>query len=213
MKKIITWAPAAFAAVAGCQKNTTSGNQATEPVVKTYIKQFMNTTSIGGSDFSPYNSKIPYSRNETGIYNAFKVAVAGGDSRQLTNSTENPVFTISYFPKDERILYSSDKGGNEITHLYVRQPDGSSKDLTPEESAKASFVDWNHDQNSFFFLPNKCAPQFSDLYEMDVQSLTPKLVRQNGQGLEAATVEIVEAVKANNVPVEYVVFDNGGQGL
>jgi dipeptidyl aminopeptidase/acylaminoacyl peptidase len=192
MKKNFTWAPAALAVVAlfaGCQKSTTSENQTTEPVVKTYtIEQFMNTTSIGGSDFSPDNSKILYSSNQTGVYNAFEVPVTGGEPRQLTNSTDNSVFTISYFPKDERILYSSDKGGNEITHLYVRQPDGSSKDLTPEEKAKATFMDWSHDQNSLFFLSNKRDPKYFDLYEMDVQTLTPKLVMQNDQGLEVATV-------------------------
>ena len=30
-----------------------------------------------------------------------------------------------------RILYSSDEGGNELSHLYVRTPDGSVKDITP----------------------------------------------------------------------------------
>ncbi|MFD2999990.1 prolyl oligopeptidase family serine peptidase [Pontibacter toksunensis] len=192
MRKKICWGPAAFAVVAlfaGCQKSTTSENQTTEPVARTYtIEQFMNTTSIGGSDFSPDNSKILYSSNQTGVYNAFEVPVAGGESRQLTNSTDNSVFVISYFPKDERILYSSDKGGDEITHLYVRNPDGTSRDLTPEAKAKASFAGWSHDQNSFFFRSNKRDPKYFDLYEMDLQSLTPKLVMQNEQGFDVAAI-------------------------
>lgn len=130
MKKLLTYAPAILVVAllsAGCKKSTSGDNQAMEPVAKTYtIDQFMNTTSIRGSDFAPDNAKILYSSNQTGIYNAFEVPVAGGEPRQLTNSTDNSVFAISYFPKDERFLYASDKGGNEITHLYVRNPDGSS---------------------------------------------------------------------------------------
>ena len=44
------------------------------------------------------------------------------------------MFALSYFPADERILYSSDEGGNELTHIYVRNTDGSIRDLTPGRS-------------------------------------------------------------------------------
>ena len=43
----------------------------------------------------------------------------------LTRSTTNSIFAASYFPGDDRILYSSDQGGNELTHLYVRNLDGT----------------------------------------------------------------------------------------
>lgn len=175
----------AFAtALSGCQYSAPSENATTEPVIPAYtIEQFLGSTSIGGSGFSPDNSKVLYSSNQTGIYNAFEVPVTGGEPRQLTNSTDNSVFIISYFPKDNRILYSSDKGGNEITHLYMRQPDGTTKDLTPEPKAKSAFVDWSHGQDSFFFLSNKRDPKYFDLYEMDLQALTPTLVMKNEQGL------------------------------
>ncbi|WP_439880667.1 alpha/beta fold hydrolase [Pontibacter sp. MBLB2868] len=192
MKKKLQWIPAALAVaflMSGCQKNSSADNQTTEPVASTYtIDQFMNTTSITGSDFSPNNSKILYSSNQTGVYNAFEVPVAGGEPRQLTKSTDNSVFAISYFPKDERILYSSDKGGNEITHLYMLNPDGTTRDLTPEAAAKAEFAGWSHDQDSFYFLSNKRDPKYFDLYEMDLQTLTPKLVMKNEQGLDVAAI-------------------------
>ncbi|WP_162428246.1 S9 family peptidase [Pontibacter pudoricolor] len=192
MKKHLSWVPVAFAAAvlfAGCQSTTTPENQTTETVAKTYtIEQFMNTIAIGGSDFSPDNSKVLYSSNQTGVYNAFEVPVTGGEPRQLTSSTDNSIFVISYFPKDERILYSSDKGGDEITHLYMRNPDGSSKDLTPEPKAKSTFAGWSHDQNSFFFLSNKRDARYFDLYEMDVKTLTPKLVMQNEQGFDVGAI-------------------------
>ncbi|GHA74521.1 S9 family peptidase [Pontibacter akesuensis] len=192
MKKIYAWASAAFAVatlLAGCQQNRSGENQTAESVVQTYtIEQFMNTTSITGNDFAPDNSKILYSSNQTGVFNAFEVPVAGGEPRQLTTSTDNSVYSISYFPKDERILYSSDKGGDEITHLFVRNTDGTTKDLTPEPKAKATFAGWSHDQNSFFFLSNKRDPRYFDLYEMDLQTMTPKLVMQNEQGFDVVSI-------------------------
>ena len=192
MKKNLSWVLTVFTVVAllaGCQPSSTGENQTTEAVVKTYtIDQFMNTTAITGSDFSPDNSKILYSSNQTGVYNAFEVPVTGGEPRQLTNSTDNSIFAVSYFPKDERILYSSDKGGDEITHLYMRTPDGTTKDLTPDPKEKATFMDWSHDQESFFYLSNKRDPRYFDLYEMPLQTLTPKLLMKNEQGLDASTV-------------------------
>lgn len=146
------------------------------------IEQFMNTTRIFGSAFSPDESKILFSSDETGIYNAYTVPVSGGEPTQLTHSTDDAVLAISFFPHDERILYRGDKGGNEIWHLYVREFDGSTRDLTPEEKARAVFYGWSHDDKSFFFGWNKRDPKFMDIYEMDVESLTPQLLYQNDAG-------------------------------
>jgi dipeptidyl aminopeptidase/acylaminoacyl peptidase len=212
MKRKFNWATIAFVAIslfAGCQKPTPTENevQAAEQVeIKTYsIEQFMNTTSIRGSSFSPDNSKILYSSDQTGVYNAFEVPVTGGDAKQLTNSSDNSIFTISYFPNDERFLYSSDQGGNEITHLFVRNPDGTTKDLTPEKQAKASFAGWSHDQKSFFFLSNKRDPKYFDLYEMDLKTMSPKLILKNDKGLEVTAISrdkkhiaLVKSINTNN---------------
>lgn len=156
---------------------------------KTYtIEDFTGTTSIRGAAFSPDNSKILFSSNETGIFNAFEVPVTGGKPKQLTNSTDNSVFVISYFPEDERLLYASDKGGNELTHLYLRDTNGTSRDLTPDAKAKSEFVGWSHDKKSFFFSSNKRDQRFFDIYEIPVASLQPKLIMQNDQGFDFAAI-------------------------
>ena len=43
------------------------------------------------------------------IFNLISISVDGTEKTQLTNSTEESIFGISFFPKDDRILYSSDK--------------------------------------------------------------------------------------------------------
>jgi len=95
-----------------CQKKET---QEEIRVTQEYsIEQFMNTESIMGSSFSADESKILFTSNRSGIYNTYSISLAGGEPTQLTDSTDNAVFGITYFPNDDRILYMSDKG---VYHL------------------------------------------------------------------------------------------------
>jgi hypothetical protein len=41
----------------------------------------------------------------------YSVAVTGGEPAALTNSTTDTTIAVSYFPKDDRFLYTRDKGG------------------------------------------------------------------------------------------------------
>src|SRR6185369_8435919 len=113
---------------------------AAKPVPQYTIEQFLGTVSFGGASFSPDASKILVRGNPTGIANAYAVPVAGGEPVALTHSTTDHIFALGYFPKDERFLYSSNHGGNEIDHLYVQAEDGAVRDLTPGEKVKARFL-------------------------------------------------------------------------
>jgi dipeptidyl aminopeptidase/acylaminoacyl peptidase len=152
------------------------------------IEQFMDTVSIGGSSFSHGEKTILFSSNKTGIYNAFTIPVEGGEPTQLTYSEDDAIFALSFFPEDNRILYSSDKGGNEINHIYLRDEDGTVRDLTLEEKEKASFYGWAFDQKSFFYGSNKRDSRFFDIYEMDIETFTPKMIYQNDAGYELASI-------------------------
>src|SRR5215218_3132155 len=122
------------------------------PPVKEYtIEQFMNTVRIGGSSFSSDEKSILFHSNKTGIFNVYSVPVTGGAPTQLTNSARESTFSVSYFPNDARILYEYDRGGNENSHLYLRELDGTERDLTPGDKVKADFIAWSHDRKSFFF--------------------------------------------------------------
>ena len=78
----------------------------------------------------------------------------------LATSTTDTVLAISYFPKDDRILFTRDQGGNELNHLFVRTADGQEKDLTPGEKLKASFVDFTHDDTGFYVTTNERDPRY-----------------------------------------------------
>jgi dipeptidyl aminopeptidase/acylaminoacyl peptidase len=158
-------------------------------VVKQYtIEQFMDTTRIGGSSFSADEKQVLFHTNKTGIFNVYTVGVAGGAAKQLTNSTKESTYAVSYFPTDARFLYTYDRGGNENSHLYVRELDGSERDLTPGEKTKANFLGWSFNRKSFFYSTNERDPRFFDIYEMAVVDFKPLLVYKDETGFEVGDI-------------------------
>ena len=166
----------------GCKK------EEVRPVAQYTIEQFLDTTSISGSSFSHDEKLILFSSNRTGIFNAYTIPVTGGTPTPVTDSKGDSIFAVSFFPADNRILYRSDKGGNEIHHLFVRNEDGSVKELTTGAKERAVFHGWAHDEKSFFYGSNKRDPRFMDIYEMDIVSFRPRLVYRNDAGYELGAI-------------------------
>ncbi len=153
--------------------------------MQTYtIAQMMDNEAISGGSFSPDKSKLLISSNRSGIYNMYTVPASGGDMLPVTQSDSSSVFSISYFPKDERMLFRMDNNGDEIYHIYMRETDGSHKDLTPDEGARSLFYDWATDDTSFFYASNKRDNRFMDLYEMDLETMAPTMIYQNDAGYD-----------------------------
>ena len=146
------------------------------------IEQFMKTIRFGGSDISPDEKSVLFSSNQDGVFNLYEIPFDGsGQPKQLTFSKTNAIFCIGYLP-DGRILYSSDQGGNELTHIYLREKNGSVKDLTPGEKSKFVPVGLSHDRKSFFYQSNQRNRAAYDVYEMDLATLKPKLIFENPGG-------------------------------
>jgi dipeptidyl aminopeptidase/acylaminoacyl peptidase len=146
------------------------------------IEDFYQNTQLRGSAFSPDGKKILVSSDRSDIWNAYAVPVTGGPLQPLTSSRQNSVFTISYFPADERFLYFSDDGGNELTHIYVQTPDGRGVDVTPGAKLKANFHGWSADDRSFFVSTNERDPQYFDMYEVAVADYAKTLLYRNTDG-------------------------------
>jgi dipeptidyl aminopeptidase/acylaminoacyl peptidase len=159
-----------------------------QPVKEYTIEQFMNTVRIGGSSFSADEKSILFFSNKSGIYNVYSVPVTGGAPTQLTNSTKESTFSVSYFPNDARILYTYDRGGNENSHLYLRELDGTERDLTPGDKVKANFVGWSHDRKSFFFTTNERDSRFFDMYEMPIDTFKALLIYKDETGFDVGDV-------------------------
>lgn len=180
MRKII--ALLAIVLIWGCKEDQKAAPNIAD-TMKTYtIAQMMDNEAIGGGSFSPDNSKLLVSSNRSGIYNMYTIPTEGGEMTPVTESDSSSIRSISYFPNDERMLFSMDGNGDEIYHIYLRDIDGSHKDLTPYEGKRAGFYGWTDDKKGFYFTSNQRDQRYTDLYEMDVETFTPKMLYQNNDG-------------------------------
>jgi dipeptidyl aminopeptidase/acylaminoacyl peptidase len=148
------------------------------------IEQFLNNTNIYARSFSHDEKEILVGSNESGIYNAYLINLESGKSQPLTESKDESVWVSSLFPNDSRMIYTADNGGNEIDHIFLRNEDGSTKELTPDEGAKAGFYGWSDDLKSFFFGSNKRDKRYMDVYEMDIENFDSKLIYKNTEGYD-----------------------------
>lgn len=143
---------------------------------------FFETTTITGASFSHDEERILISTDATGVFNAYSQPFDGGAPQQLTRSESDSVFAVSWFPDDDRFLYTADQGGNELNHLYVRKNDGSLRDLTPGDRLKAMFGGWSGNRKSFWVMTNERDARYFDLYRYKVDGYERELVMTNENG-------------------------------
>ena len=150
------------------------------------IDQFYKNVNISFAAFSPDETKLLVTSNETGIYNLFEITIADRSKRQITNSDTESLFAVDYVPGTNQILYSADKGGNEKNHIYLLSGDGNTVDLTPGDEVKALFSGFSKDKKVIYFQSSKRDPQFFDLYKMNVGEWKEEMIWLNKEGLDFA---------------------------
>ena len=192
---------AALALLAACSVNSQTTPEpnaetaATTPATGFAVydaEAFFNTTSYvmtasSGFAFSPDGSKILVSSDETGIFNLYAVNAETGEASQLTTNTDSS-FPDGYFPDDERVLFNHDRGGDELNHIFVLDPDGTVTDLTPTEDTKAGFAGWAADGGSFFIITNERDARFFDVYEYNADDYSRELIYQNDEGFSPGAI-------------------------
>ena len=183
MKKSLLYAAlAAMVLLSAC-----GGEQPVEQGKQYTLEQFLKSTAVFGGSFNPDETKLLVTSNETGVYNVYVIDLATGSRTPLTES-EDTTFAVSYFPNDERFLFTRDKGGNEINHLYLQDPEGNVTELTKIEAAKEAFFGWAHDFESFFTQNNGRDQRYFDIYEWDLETLEPTMFWENSVGLFPALI-------------------------
>ena len=70
--------------------------------------------------------------------------------------------------------------------MYVRNVDGTTKDLTPGTKLKANFLGWAGDDRSFFVSTNERDPRYFDLYDISADSFQRTLLFRNDSGFNLA---------------------------
>jgi dipeptidyl aminopeptidase/acylaminoacyl peptidase len=186
------WAMVVLVGCTGARAPVETGPEpepAPEPEIPRYdARTFFETVSVSGASFSHDESRLLVSTDETGVFNAYSVPVQGGEAVALTQSTTDSIFGLSWFPHDDRFLYSKDQGGNELTHLYVRELDGTDRELTSAPNARAGFFGWTADKSAFFVTTNERDPKFFDLYRYAADGYERKLLFENEGGYALGAV-------------------------
>lgn len=162
-------------------------------VTKYTIEQFYQNVNVGGGSFSPDESKLLINSNESGIYNAYEIDIESGEQVALTNSTNESYFGRSYFPNDDRFVFTFDEGGNENVKVFMMSQEGNAKDLTPGDSIRNGFWGWSDDEESMFLMSNKRDSRFMDIYEMSRASMDDEvpiteMLYQNNDGLDVGAI-------------------------
>lgn len=147
------------------------------------IAQFMDTEAVFGSGFSPDNSNVLVTSNRSGIYNMYTLPASGGEMKPITSSDSSSVYSISYFPNDERILFRMDGNGDEIYKLFVMEGDEITR-LTPAENVRTLFYGWSKEGDKFYYGSNQRDPRYTDIYEMDIENFNSKLIFDNSDAYE-----------------------------
>lgn len=168
----------------GCNNKTKE--YAKSDTVNTYsIEQFMDNENAFANGYNSDKKNILVTSNRSGIFNMYTTPVSGGELMPITKSDSASIYGISYFPEDDRILFRMDGNGDEIFKIYMK--DGKTiKALTPTEKVRALFRGWSKDGKHFYYGSNERDPRFLDHYEMDLATLTPKLIYQIEEGFDFA---------------------------
>ena len=121
-------------------------------------------------------------------------------------------------------MYTSDQGGNEITHIFVRNNDGTVIDLIKDPGAKAAFGGWSYDRRNLYYISNGRDKRFFDLHKIRIEGspkegnlYTSTQVYQNNQGLDVAAVSnddryiaLTKTITTNNSDM-YLLDTQSGQ--
>ncbi len=182
MKKVFLFGPLVF--LLACNNKTEDARD----VKKYSIEQFYKSKEVFGGSFNADDSRLLYTSNESGIYNAWEADLVSGKSIPKTISAQESVFSIGYVPGTNSVLFSSDKGGNENSHIYLQLNDSTTKDLTPGANEKAQFFGWSRDNKIMYYQSNARDPRFMDLYKMDTAGWKSAMIYKNETGFDVAAL-------------------------
>lgn len=172
----------------GCKNNEKKSIDLVKTLKQYSIEQMLDNESVFGGSFSSDKSKLLVTSNRSGIYNMYTVSTLDGTFTPISASDSSSIQATSYFPKDDRILFNMDNNGDELDHLFVKNLDGSIKELTPDKGSRTSFYGWSRDHKSFFYVSNKRDKRFMDLYEMEIENFTFKMIYENKEGYDVSGI-------------------------
>lgn len=147
------------------------------------IEQLMKSESIASFAISKNSKKLLYSSDSSGSFDIYELDLESFKSKRKTALNENAL--VSYVFEDGSFLFTMDKGGDELHHLYL-QRDEKLVDLTPWEGTKSGFH--RHTESGIYYYSNRLDKTRFDLYRLSEKTLESELVFDNGSAFELGPV-------------------------
>jgi len=194
MIKHILWAGSILVFISACNSGTESESASAPRMPKQYaIEQLYNNLAVGAAGFNTDETKVLVNNNSTGIFNVYELNVADTMMQPLTVSKKESFFAVDYLPGTEKFIYSSDQGGNENTHLYLKtKGDTTAKDITPWPGSTNNFSGWSDDKKAIYITSNKRNPRYFDLWKLDTSTWKANLLYQNDSAYDIAGISKTE---------------------
>lgn len=131
---------------------------------------------------SPEGTRIAYlAPSGKGVLNVWVRTIGAGDDRMVTNDDHRGIRQFFWAEDGKHLIYLQDVGGNENFHAYrVDLGDGSIRDLTPMEGARAQniLMDPAHPAEMLVEVNARDKKVF-DVYRVNLETGEAKLDTQN----------------------------------
>jgi dipeptidyl aminopeptidase/acylaminoacyl peptidase len=137
---------------------------------------------------SPDGRYISFLAPKDGILNIWLAPYGKlGEARPITNDRKRGIRQHFWAEDAQHVLYMQDDGGDENWHVFsVDVSTGRQIDLTPMDKVHAQIVGLSYQRPEVALIAlNDRAPEWHDLYEVDVTTGTRKLVERNDQHFSA----------------------------
>jgi len=107
------------------------------------ISDLLKIPLILGMDLDRNGRAVVYSSNETGIPHLYILPTKAGSKPRRITSGDDPVLMGMLSPDGDDLVYSLDKDGNELHHLYLISKDGGEPERITEEPYRTFGCDWH----------------------------------------------------------------------
>ena len=144
------------------------------------MEDFFRNPEKSSFRISPNGNHIAYMKPWKSRMNVHVIEVGTDVEKRLTSSTERSIYGFLWLG-DDRIGYVKDDGGDENTHFYAVNKDGSNEiDLTPFENVKATIIDdLDEDPENVILGLNKRNQEIFDPYRVNINTGQMVMIAKN----------------------------------
>ena len=160
--------------LAGCN------NQMNKKAPLIPMEDFFRNPDKSSFQISPDGQHIAYMKPWKTRMNVHVINVKTTDETRLTSSEDRGIYGYGWLGNN-RIGYAKDDGGDENTHFFSVNIDGTNEiDLTPFENVQTRMIDDLEDDPDHIILGlNKRDPRIHDAFRVNVTDGTMKLIAEN----------------------------------